>query len=394
MKGHIEVADIFRRYGPAYREVHKKEMPLRHLRAMNAIEICRTSVLGGHVEECDECGLIKVSYNSCRNRHCPKCQCLDKERWLESRKRDILPVQYFHVVFTNPEELSPVSLRNQPISYGIHFKAASETLKELSGDPKHLGADIGFIGILHTWSQTLIHHPHIHFIVPGGGLSPDGIKWISCNKDFFIHFEVLSRLFRGKYLYYLKKAYYSGDLILSGKIEYLKEKTAFERFCFDLYSKEWDVYSKPSFVTSESVIEYLGRYTHRIAITNNRIISLENDNITFQYRDRRDNNKIKPITLDAFEFIRRFLYHVLPEGFMKIRHYGILSNRNRKDKLLICKKLLGVEIKDSGESGEKESWEDLLLRITGLDPGICPSCKKGKMVLKKKLLPGRERDPP
>ena len=172
MKGHIEVADIFRRYGPAYREVHKKEMPLRHLRAMNAIEICRTSILGGHVEECDECGLIKVSYNSCRNRHCPKCQCLDKERWLESRKRDILPVQYFHVVFTNPEELSPVSLRNQSISYGIHFKAASETLKELSGDPKHLGADIGFIGILHTWSQTLIHHPHIHFIVPGGDLSP------------------------------------------------------------------------------------------------------------------------------------------------------------------------------------------------------------------------------
>jgi hypothetical protein len=394
MEGHIEVADIFRGYGPAYREVYGKEMPQRHHRAMHAIEICRTSKLGGHVDECDECGALRISYNSCRNRHCPKCQCLDKERWLESRKSDVLPTQYFHVVFTNPEELSPLSLRNQKAAYNIHFKAASETLQELSDDPRHLGARVGFIGILHTWSQTLIHHPHIHFIVPGGGLSPDSTKWISCKKDFFIRVEVLSRLFRGKYLYYLKKAYYGGELKFPGLIENLKGKRNFEEFCSDLYSKEWVVDSRPSFKTSEDVIDYLGRYTHRVAITNDRIVKVENDQVTFKYRDRKDDNKVKLITLDAFTFIRRFLFHVLPDGFMKIRHYGILSNRNRKDKLLICKDLLGVEVKDRSESVEKESWEDLLLRITGIDYRICPSCKKGKMVPKEKLLPGRKREPP
>jgi hypothetical protein len=394
MEKQLEVADIFRAYGPAYREIHGKEMPQRHHRAMHAIEICRTSILGGHVDECDECGALRISYNSCRNRHCPKCQCLDKERWLESRKRDVLPTQYFHVVFTNPEELNPLSLRNQRAAYNIHFKAASETLQELSGDPRHLGGKIGFIGILHTWSQTLIHHPHIHFIVPGGGLSPDSTKWISCKKDFFIRVEVLSKLFRGKYLYYLKKAYYAGELKFPGLIKNLKGKRNFEEFCSGLYSREWVVDSRPSFKTSEDVIDYLGRYTHRVAITNDRIVGMECDRVIFKYRDRRDNNKIKFISLDAFEFIRRFLFHVLPDGFMKIRHYGILSNRNRNDKLLICKDLLGVEVKDNSESEEKESWEDLLLRITGIDPRLCPSCKKGRMVPKEKLLPGRERDPP
>jgi hypothetical protein len=365
-----------------------------HLRAMKAIEICRTSELGGHVDECDECGSIRISYNSCRNRHCPKCQCLDKERWLESRKRDVLPIQYFHVVFTHPEELNPLSLRNQKVTYNIHFKAASETLKDLAEDTKHLGARIGFIGILHTWSQTLIHHPHIHFIVPGGGLSSNGKRWVSCKKDFFIRVEVLSRLFRGKYLYYLKKAYYPGELLFPGEIEQLGVKNAFEKLCSALYDKEWVVDSRPSFKTSESVIDYLGRYTHRVAITNDRIIRLKDDRITFTYRDRRDNDKIKAMTLDAFEFIRRFLCHVLPEGFMKIRHYGILSNRNRNDKVVICKKILGVVVGDSDQSDEKESWEDLLLRVAGIDPRVCPYCKKGKMIRKEKLLPGRERDPP
>lgn len=394
MKGHIEVADIFRAYGPAYREVYGKGMPLRHLRAMKAIEICRTSELGGHVDECDECGSIRISYNSCRNRHCPKCQCLDKERWLETRKRDVLPIQYFHVVFTHPEELSPLSLRNQKVTYAIHFKAASETLKDLAEDRKHLGARTGFVGILHTWSQTLIHHPHIHFIVPGGGISLDGKRWVSCKKGFFIRVEVLSRLFRGKYLYYLKKAYYSDELVFPGEIEKVGVKNAFEKFCSTLYDKEWVVDSRPSFKESESVIDYLGRYTHRVAITNDRIIGLKDDRVTFIYRDRRDNDKIKAMTLDVFEFIRRFLCHVLPEGFMKIRHYGILSNRNRNTKVAICKKLLGVDVENSDPSDKKESWEDLLFRITGTDPRVCPYCKKGKMIRKEKLQPGRERDPP
>ena len=394
MKGHAEVADVFRAYGPVYRASHGKEMPLRHHKAMDAIEICRTSKLGGHEDECDKCGFIKISYNSCRNRHCPKCQCLDKERWLESRKRDVLPTQYFHVVFTNPEELSPISLRNQSVAYNIHFKAASETLKELTRDTKHLGALVGFIGILHTWSQTLLHHPHIHFIVPGGGLSLDKTRWIACKEDFFIHFEVLSRLFKGKYLYYLKEAYYSGALNLSGTIEYLKGKTAFEKLCSLLYDKEWVVYSRPTFKESDSVIDYLGRYTHRVAITNDRIVKLENDHVIFKYRDRRDNDKVKLMSLEAFKFIRRFLYHILPEGFMKIRHYGILSNRNKNDKLVTCKKFLGVDADDSGQTKEKESWEDLLMRITGTDPKMCPNCKKGKMILQKRLRPGKERDPP
>ncbi len=216
MKGHTEVADIFRVYGGEYRTANAGKMPLRHHKAMNAIEVCRTSVLGGHKDECDTCEAIKISYNSCRNRHCPKCQCLDKERWLESRKQEVLPVNYFHVVFTKPSELSPLSLRNQAVSYSILFKASSETLKELSADAKHLGALPGFIGILHTWSQTLIHHPHMHYIVTGGGLSPDGKRWISCKNDFFIHVKVLSSVFRGKYLYYLKKAYQERKLVFPG----------------------------------------------------------------------------------------------------------------------------------------------------------------------------------
>jgi len=394
MEKRLEVADIFRSYGPSYRETHRGEMSQRHRRAIDAIDICRTSELGGHVDECDECGSLRISYNSCRNRHCPKCQCMDKERWLETRKRDVLPTQYFHVVFTNPEELSPLSLRNQKAAYNIHFKAASETLKELSKNPRHLGASIGFIGILHTWSQTLTHHPHIHFIVPGGGLSPDRRKWISCKKDFFIRVEVLSSLFKGKYLYYLKKAYYSGEFVFPGKIETLKEKTAFEKLCSTLYAKEWVVDSRPSFRTSDGVIDYLGRYTHRVAITNDRIVKMEGDQVIFKYRDRRDNDKIKLMSLDAFEFIRRFLFHVLPDGYMKIRHYGILSNRNRNDKLLLCKQILGVDVKENECGAERESWEDLLFRITGIDPSVCPRCGKGRMIKIQELQPRRGRYPP
>ena len=394
MKGHIEVADIFRVYGKGYRDALAGKMPLRHHRAMNAIEVCRTSVLGGHKDECDTCEAIKISYNSCRNRHCPKCQCLDKERWLESRKQEVLPVEYFHIVFTKPSELSLLSQRNQAVSYSILYKASSETLKELSGDTKHLGVLPGYIGILHTWSQTLIHHPHIHYIVTGGGLSQDGRRWISCKNDFFIHVKVLSRVFRGKYLYYLKKAYQEGKLVFPGLIKDLEAEEAFKSFCSELYQKEWVVYCKPPFKRTEDVIDYLGRYTHRVAITNNRIVKAEDDKVTFTYRDRQDDDKVKPMTLDASEFIRRFMCHILPDGFMKIRYFGIYSNRHKSGKLKTCRDILGVKQEESKHGNEKESWEDLLYRVTGIDPGLCPHCKKGRMVRKQEIHPLKARSPP
>ncbi|MEW6666614.1 MAG: IS91 family transposase [Thermodesulfobacteriota bacterium] len=390
MRRRVEVADVFRAYGLAYRRAH--EMPLRHMRAMRAIEICRTAELGGHKDKCDQCGRLRVSYNSCRNRHCPKCQGLDKERWLEARRRDILPTQYFHPVFTLPEGLRDLSLRNQEVAYSILFRSASESIKELTEDRKYLGAEVGFIAVLHTWSQTLIDHPHLHCIVTGGGLSLDGKRWIPCKGEFFLPLKVLSRLFRGKFLAYLKEAYEKGKLVFPGKIAHLRERSLFNWLLTDLYEKEWVVDCKPPFGNAEMVMDYLGRYTHRVAISNDRLVKLEDGKVTFRYRDRKDNDKVKLKTLDAPEFIRRFLLHVLPDGFMKIRHYGILSNRNRRRKLLLCRKLLGVH--ERQESAKKVPWQDLLARITGVDPRTCPYCGKGKMVLKEMLPPSPLPRPP
>ena len=394
MRRSLEVADVFRAYGESYRETHGARMLLRHRRAMRAVEICRTSELGGHVDECDHCNHLRISYNSCRNRHCPKCQCLDKERWLEARNKELLPVQYFHVIFTIPDKLRPVALKNQRIVYNLLFKAVSETLHELSRDPKHLGAQIGFIAILHTWSQTLMDHPHIHCIVTGGGLSLDATRWISCKKKFFIRVEALSRLFRGKFLYYLKQAYYSQQLKFSGKIEQLQQEAAFEKLLTVLYAKEWNVHCKPPFKNNEKVIDYLGRYTHRVAISNHRLLKLKDGQVSFTYRDSGDKDKIKVMCLDALGFIGRFLLHILPEGFMKIRYYGILSNCNKKTKLARCRQLLGDESKPDDERAENESWEDLFERVTGIDPRICPHCGKGKMVFKELLAATCLRSPP
>lgn len=394
MRSSIEVADIFRTFGAQYLEAHGRQMPVGCLSAMHAIEVCRTAELGGHVDECDHCGALRISYNSCRNRHCPKCQCLDKERWLQARKKELLPTRYFHVIFTLPDKLRPLALRNQKVVYDILFRAVSETLKELSRDPKHLGAEIGFIAILHTWTQTLLDHPHIHCIVPGGGLSPDGKQWVCCNEAFFIAVKVLSRKFRGKFLHYLRKAYGSGDLKFLGKIKDLKEEEEFEKVLTELYAQDWVVYCKPPFKNAETVLEYLGRYTHRAAISNDRLVKVEQGKVTIRYRDSENNDKIKLMTLDAFEFIRRFLLHILPDGSMKIRHYGILSNRNRKTKLARCKHLLGDHVSLDDEVSEEESWQDLLTGITGIDPRICPHCGKGEMRLKQLLLPAHSRFPP
>ncbi len=381
----IEVSNIFKEYGEAYRNKYK--LPLQHLKVMGAIENCRTSKLGGHVEVCDKCNHIKISYNSCRNRHCPKCQSLCKERWLENRMKDLMPIQYFHIVFTIPSELNALALQNKKLLYSILFKASSETLIELSRDYKHLGAEIGFISLLHTWGQNLMDHPHIHSIVTGGGLSLDSSKWVSCREDFFIHVKILSRVFRGKFLDCLKKLYYSNKLNFSGQISDLGSRQEFKILIDTLYKTEWVVYSKPPFKNPQHVLKYLANYTHKVAISNSRITDLKDDKVSFKWRDYKDNNKNKLMTLDAFEFIRRFLLHVLPNGFVKMRHYGILSNRNRKTKLEKCKNLLGVPAENNLNSKVKETWQELLLRISKVDSRICPCCKKGYMVLTETIFP-------
>jgi hypothetical protein len=304
----------------------------------------------------------------------------------------LLPTPYFHVVFTLPEGLRPLALRNQKVLYNLLFKSVSETLTELARDSKHLGAEIGFMAILHTWSQTLIDHPHLHCLVTGGGLSLDRKRWVSSKKDFFIPVSVLSSLFRGKFLDGLKKRYAAGELTFPGQIEVLKEAPAFKRLLTNLYHQEWVVYCRPPLKHPEKVMDYLGRYTHRVALSNDRLVKLEGTEVTFRWRDSADNNKIKWLTLEAVEFIRRFLLHVLPEQFVKIRYYGILSHRSRKTKLSRCKKLLGVLIPEESKEVPKEPWQDLLTRITGIDPRICPHCGKGKMI-QREILPACSINP-
>ena len=356
---------------------------------MSAIEACRSSALGGHVDQCDSCGHTRISYNSRRNRHCPKCQSLAKERWLESRKDELLPVSYFHCVLTIPNELNALALINQKEIYDILFKSGTETLRELGYDPKHLGAEIGIIAILHTWGQNLMDHSHLHCIVPCGGLAEDGKSWLfprksTKKKAFFVHVNVISDLFKKKFLYYFKIRYLTDKLKFVGKITYLGNDHVFKKLCDELYEKKWISYIKSPFGGPEQVLEYLGRYTHRVAISNNRILKQENGNVTFHYRDYRDGNKTKPMELNVFEFIRRFLLHVLPCNYFKIRYYGLFSNRNRKKKIETSKKLLGVT-NEKECAREPESWEELLLKLTGVDPRVCPCSGEGKMVSKGEL---------
>ncbi len=388
----VEVADILRRYGSDYRQSHS--LPLRHLRAMHAVEICRTAALGGHRDKCEDCGHVEISYNSCRNRHCPKCQTLKKEQWIEAREQDLLPIQYFHVVFTIPSELNPVVIMNQKVMYDLLFHSVSETLVELSNNPKHLGARIGFIGILHTWGQNLMDHPHIHCVVTGGGLSSCGDNWVSCRKGFFIPVRVMSALFQGKFLDHLRTIFESGDLIFPGGISHLGQPHAFEMFRRRLYHKKWIVYCKPPFDGVNGVLQYLGRYTHRIAISNNRIIEAENDNVSFWWRDYADGDKQKVMTLQADEFIRRFLLHVLPNRYVRIRHFGLLANRKRKDNISACREFLGNHKTVTKEKDKPETWQEQLLRICGIDVTTCPVCKKGKMIRIEVLPPRRCNDPP
>jgi len=335
-----ELAGIFRQHGPAYRAAHP--LSRQQLRAMRAIEICRTATLGAHVEECSQCRHIRISYNSCRNRHCPKCQNAERAKWLEDRKAQLLPVEYFHVVFTLPEEAARIAFHNQTLVYNLLFRAASETLLTIARDPKHLGAQIGFFGILHTWGQNLLYHPHLHCVVPGGGLSPDRDRWVSCRAGFFLPVRVLSRLFRRLFLAGLEKAFRDGQLRFSGVLENLAQPAAFSRYLAPLGQQEWVVYAKPPFGGPRQALEYLGRYTHRVALSNDRIRAVGNGHVTFQWKDYRRAGRAKSrvMTLAAEEFIRRFLLHVLPPGFQRIRHFGLLANRHREQLLALCRHLL------------------------------------------------------
>lgn len=375
----IEVQDILRLYGESYRLRHSENISSRQYQVMNHIEQCRSAVLGGHLDRCDECNHERISYNSCRDRHCPKCQFLKKEKWLENRLNDFLPINYFHIVFTIPSEINALMLNNQKLLYDIFFNCVSETLKDISNEKKFLGARIGFITVLHTWGQNLSYHPHIHCIVTGGGLSDKNDRWISSKSKFLFPIKVLGSLFRGKFLSYLKNEYNNDSL------ETELPRGEFKRLLDSLYKKDWVVYSKPPFKRPETVFEYLARYTHRIAISNHRIISIKNDHILFRWRDYADDSKEKIMSLHAHEFIRRFLLHVLPKGFVKIRHHGLFSNRKRKKLLETIRNILQVSYEIHVKNAE--SWKELYFRITGNDIDLCPLCKKGTMVTVKEIKP-------
>ena len=371
-----EMADIFCKYGKAYIESHP--MPLEHYKIMNAIVVCRTAALGGHVEVCDSCGKTQNSYNSCRNRHCPKCQALTKARWLEARQAELLCVPYFHNVFTLPHELNLVILCNKKIMLDILFRAVSATLKEFAENPKSRykeGGKIGFTSILHTWDQKLRDHFHLHCVIPAGYLSHDGERWIHSKKKFLFPVKALSRVFRGKFIEQMELSF--NDLIFPGKIADIGTDAGFRKLKKQLYSKEWVVYSKQPFGGPKQVLEYLGRYTHRVAISNNRILDIENNTITFSYKDRKNDNEKKSMPLTANEFIRRFLLHALPKKFMRIRHSGFLANRCKKGNLLKCRKILGQNTIPDNLSNK--SVKDLMLDLSGLDISTCPFCKKGKL---------------
>jgi hypothetical protein len=356
----LEVADIFRRHGEAYRQAHTGHFGRVERRVMAAVEACRTARLGGHVERCTECGLVRIAYNSCRNRHCPKCQGAARAAWLAERQAELLPVPYFHVVFTLPAPAAEIAFQNKAAVYAILFKAAAETLSTIAADPRHLGAEIGFIAVLHTWGQNLQHHPHVHCLVPGGGLSLDGARWVSCRPGFFLPVRVLSRLFRRLFLEKLRAAFDAGRLAFFGTRARLADAAVFARCLAELRRIEWVVYAKPPFAGPAAVLAYLGRYTHRVAIANRRLVALAGGRVSFRWRDYRHHSKNKVLTLEADEFIRRFLLHALPDGFHRIRHYGFLANRQRADKLALCRTLLAVADADAplGDNGERQRLAD------------------------------------
>lgn len=371
-----ELGDVFSLFGEEYRKNYNPSLQQR--KVMFAVEACRTSVLGGHVDSCDQCNHKRISYNSCRNRHCPKCQKLNKEKWVDKLSCNLLPVKYFHIVFTIPSELNRMCLVNQKVMYDILFQAASQTILTLAKDKKHLGALSGLVAVLHTWGQNLTEHPHLHTLVPSGGWSEWNGYWKNTKKNFFVHVKVLSKMFRGKFLAAFKKANENNELKFKGEIKQLEQIESFKTLLDLLYKKDWIVFAKEPFKNANGIIKYLGNYTHRIAISNERIENIEGDKISFGWKDYKDGSKRKVMTLSSDEFIRRFLLHVLPQGFCKIRYYGILASRNRKTILKKCK--TAMAIKEHKSKFEGLVWHEVLKIVTGKDILLCPHCKKGKMV--------------
>jgi len=377
----FEVADLFRCYGADYRQKHGASMSVAQRRVMTAIEVCRTAVLGGHLEQCDHCGHQRNAYNSCANRHCPKCQSLARAKWLEDRRGELLHTQYFHVVFTVPEEISAIAYHNKRQVYGILFRAAAETLRTIAADPKHLGAQIGLFAVLHTWGSNLLHHPHLHCVVSGGGLSADGSQWICCRNGFFLSVRVLSRLFRRLFLEQLCNAFDAGNLEFFSSLESLRNPSAFRNYLAPLREVEWVIYAKRPFAGPEQVLDYVGRYTHRVAISNNRLLDIAEGKVSFCYKDYRHEAQQKTMTLQAEEFIRRFLLHVLPEGFQRIRYYGFLANPHRQQKLARCRDLLGTSQPEPAASKVNKDYRDRYEELTGSSLWQCPVCQKGRMLM-------------
>ncbi len=388
----LEVADVLRKHGRAFLDAFGHITAAEQRRAIRDLTRCRTAALGGHVEACDRCGQRRVAYNSCRNRHCPKCQGAARARWLKDRAAELLPVEYFHVVFTLPRPVGPVALQNPTVVYGALFRAAAESMLQLAADPKHLGADIGFLVVLHTWGQNLQHHPHVHCVVPGGGLSTDGRRWLSCRPGFFLPVAVLRRLFRGKFLALLAAAFRGGRLGFHGRLQHLADPDRYRQWLDALRRIEWVVYAKRPFGGPGQVLKYLARYTHRVAISNHRLVKMEGDEVHFRWKDYAHSSAEKVMALDAVEFIRRFLQHVLPPGFVHIRHFGLLANRHRAEKLRQCRSLLAVPAETAGPVLEEPAMEPM----PGAEPDAahrCPHCGQGRMIVVEAVAPRRSTAP-
>jgi hypothetical protein len=393
----LEVADVIRSYGAAYLDAYGDVTSTGQRRVLRDLTRCRTAALGGHVEACDECGHLQIAYNSCRNRHCPKCQGLACARWLEARAAELLPVEYFHVVFTLPSRLGPIALQNPRIVYGTLFRAAAETMLQLAADPKHLGADIGFFAVLHTWGQNLHLHPHVHCVVPGGGIATDRSRWIACRPGFFLPVAVMRRLFRGKFLALFQDAFRNGRLSFRGQQQALADPARFVELLDSLRQTEWVVYAKPPFGGPggpEQVLKYLSRYTHRVAISNHRLLKMEDGKVYFHWKDYAHGSVQKTMALDAVEFIRRFLQHVVPSGFVRIRHFGFLAHRCREEKLQRCRQWL-AEAKtpasaDIAASPVLVACQTKPATEPAADRHRCPHCGRGHMIIVERL----EADPP
>jgi Putative transposase/Transposase zinc-binding domain len=370
----LEVADLIRSAGAAFIERNRQWLRWKHVKVLLAIARCRSAALGGHVDQCTSCGhRATISYNSCRNRHCPKCQTAARDRWIAARQKELLPTRYVHVVFTLPAPLAPLSLQNKKLIYGLLLRASAETLLEVARDPRHLGAEIGFFSVLHTWNQRLGLHPHVHCVIPAGGLSLDHTHWIKSRSRFFLSIRVLRRVFRGKFIFGLKQAFQGGQLSLHGNLAALAQPKTFAAWLRSLFRKDWVVYAKPPFGGPEYVLQYLGRYTHRVAISNHRLVSFTEGKVTFRWRDSAHNNEHKLLTLALDEFLRRFLLHLLPKGFVRIRNFGFLANRRRAAFLPLCFHLLGTAQEPQAE--ENAACPNGLWR--------CPKCGAPMVVVER-----------